>query len=191
LADQTNVVVEADPPAPAASADLEGQAQIGIRNFAEINASMSAVTSVPMSNTAVKTAFEKLKQQLPSVTNMNGFLASNQMAVTQMAIKYCDQLVETAGLRDNYFLGFDFSQNASTAFTNQDRSLVLTPLTTKMLGTSLSDQPDNNDVINELDNLITRLTDCSGDKICDANYTKTVVKAVCAGALGSAAITMQ
>jgi hypothetical protein len=191
LADQTNVVVEADPPAPAASADLEGQAQIGIRNFAEINASMSAVTSVPMSNTAVKTAFEKLKQQLPSVTNMNGFLASNQMAVTQMAIKYCDQLVETAGLRDNYFLGFDFSQNASTAFTNQDRSLVLTPLTTKMLGTSLSDQPDNNDVINELDNLITRLTDCSGDKICNANYTKTVVKAVCAGALGSAAITMQ
>jgi hypothetical protein len=191
LADQTNVVVEADPPAPAAGVDLEAQAQIGIRNFAEINASMSAVTTVPMSNTAVKTAFEQLKQQLPSVTNMNGFLASNQMAVTQMAIKYCDQLVETASLRDNYFVGFDFSQNASSAFTDQYRSLILTPLTTKMLGTSLSDQPDNNDVINELDNLITRLTNCSGDKICDANYTKTVVKAVCAGALGSAAITMQ
>jgi hypothetical protein len=60
-----------------------------------------------------------------------------------------------------------------------------------MLGTSLSDQPDNTDVIDELDNLITRLTDCSGDKVCDANYTKTVVKAVCAGALGSAAITLQ
>ncbi|PKG98442.1 LamG domain-containing protein [Paraglaciecola sp. MB-3u-78] len=191
LADQTNVVVEADPPAPAASADLQAQAQIGMRNFAEIHASMSAVTTVPMNNSAVKTAFEKLKQQLPSVTNMDGFLASNQMAVTQMAIKYCDQLVETQNLRENYFTGFDFSQNASSAFTTQDRHLILTPLTTNMLGTSLSDQPNDTDVIDELDNLITRLTDCSGDKVCDANYTKTVVKAVCAGALGSAAITMQ
>ena len=191
LADQTNVVIEAEPSAASVSADLEPQAQIGIRNFAEINASMSAVTGVPMNNSAVKTAFEQLKQQLPSVTNMDGFLASNQMAVTQMAIKYCDQLVETPSLRDNYFIGFDFSQNASSAFTTQDRNLVLTPLTTKMLGISLSDQPDNTDVIDELDNLITRLTDCSGDKVCDANYTKSVVKAVCAGALGSAAITMQ
>jgi len=191
LADQTNVVVEADPPAPAASADLKAQSQIGIRNFAEINASMSAVTTVPMNNSAVKTAFEQLKQQLPSVTNMDGFLASNQMAVTQMAIKYCDQLVETQNLRDHYFTGFDFSQSAASAFTTQDRNLVLTPLTTRMLGTSLSDQPTNSDVIDELDNLITRLTDCNNGKVCDANYTKTVVKAVCAGALGSAAITMQ
>ena len=191
LAEQTNVVVEADPPAPAASADLAAQAQIGMRNFAEINASMSTVTTVPMNNPAVKSAFEQLKQQLPSVTNMDGFLASNQMAVTQLAIKYCDQLVETDNLRDNYFTGFDFTQNASVAFSNQDRSLVLTPLTTLMLGTSLSDQPNNTEVVAELDNLITRLTDCTGDKVCDANYTKTVVKAVCAGALGSAAITLQ
>jgi hypothetical protein len=191
LADQTNVVVEADPPAPAASADLKAQSQIGIRNFAEIHASMSAVTTVPMNNSAVKTAFEQLKQQLPSVTNMDGFLASNQMAVTQMAIKYCDQLVETQNLRDNYFTGFDFSQSATSAFTTQERDLILTPLATNMLGTSLSDQPTNSDVIDELDNLITRLTDCNNGKICDANYTKTVVKAVCAGALGSAAITMQ
>jgi hypothetical protein len=191
LAEQTNVVIEASPPALAASVDLEAQAQIGIRNFAEINASMSVVTGVPMSNSAVKITFEQLKQQLPSVTNMEGFLASNQMAVTQMAIKYCDQLVETQSLRDNYFAGFDFGQSASTAFSTQGRSQVLTPLATKMLGTGLTDQPDNSAVINELDNLITRLTDCSGGKVCDANYTKTVVKAVCAGALGSAVITLQ
>jgi hypothetical protein len=191
LAEQTNVVIEADPPALAAGTDLAEQAQVGIRNFAEINASMSAVTNVPMNNSAVKTAFEQLKQQLPSVTNMDSFLASNQMAVTQMAIKYCDQLVETQNIRDNYFTGFDFSKSASTAFSTQGRNLVLTPLATKMLGTGLSDQPNNSDVINEMDNLITRLTDCSGGKVCDANYTKTVVKAVCAGALGSAVITLQ
>ena len=191
LADQTNVVIEADPPAPAVSANLEPQAQIGIRNFAEINASMSAVTGVPLNNSAVKDTFEKLKQQLPSVTNMGSFLASNQMAVTQMAIKYCDQLVETPSLRSSYFAGFNFNQAATSAFSAQGRNLVLTPLATKVLGSNLGDQPDNNAVVAELDNLITRLTDCSGGKVCDANYTKTIVKAVCAGAIGSAAITLQ
>lgn len=191
LAQQTNVVVEADPPAPAVAIDLATQAEIGIRNFAEINASMSAVTSVPMDNSSVKDSFEQLKQQLPSVTNMDSFLASNQMAVTQLAIKYCDQLVETTSLRDGYFSDFNFDQSAVTAFTVQGRSAVLLPLTSNILNSGLSDQPNNADVINELDNLITRLTDCSGDKVCDATYTKTVVKAVCAAALGSAVITLQ
>ncbi|WP_299079846.1 LamG domain-containing protein [uncultured Paraglaciecola sp.] len=191
LADQSNVVIEADPAAPAASVDVKAQAEIGMRNFAEINASMSTVTGVPMNNTAIKQTFEKLKQQLPSVTNMDSFLASNQMAVTQMAIKYCDQLVETQNLRNSYFSGFNFNQSASSAFSGPNRDLVLTPLTSKILGVGLNDQPNNTDVTAELDNLITRLTDCSGGKVCDANYTKTVVKAACAGALGSAAITMQ
>lgn len=191
LAEQTNVVVEADHPNPAATIDLAAQAEIGIRNFAEINASMSAVTSVPMDNSSVKDSFEQLKQQLPSVTNIDSFLASNQMAVTQLAIKYCDQLVETTNLRDNYFSDFNFNQSAVTAFSTQGRNAVLLPLTSNILNSGLSDQPNNADVIDELDNLITRLTDCSGDKVCDATYTKTVVKAVCAAALGSAVITLQ
>jgi hypothetical protein len=191
LGDQTNVVVEADPPPPAAPANLAAQAEIGIRDFAEINASMAALTTVPMNNTAVKSTFEQLKQQLPSVTNMGGFLASQQMAVTQMAIKYCDQLVETTNLRDSYFSGFDFSQPASTAFTSQNRALILAPISNTMLGSNINTQPDNSAVMDELDSLINKLTDCSGNKVCDANYSKTVVKAVCAAALGSAAITLQ
>ncbi|MFT2089963.1 LamG domain-containing protein [Paraglaciecola sp. 2405UD69-4] len=191
LGDQTNVVVEADPAAAAEATDLEPQPDIGIRNFIEINASMAAATSVPTNNTAVKTTFETLKQQLPSVTDISSFLASNQMAVTQLAIKYCDQLVETPELRENYFSGFDFDEAASTAFETQDRSLVLNPISENILGINLETQPDNSDVEIELNSLIDRLTDCSQGKSCDANYTKTVVKAVCAGALGSAAITLQ
>ncbi|MBL4632011.1 MAG: LamG domain-containing protein, partial [Paraglaciecola sp.] len=163
LAEQTNVLIEASPPAPAASIDLAAQAQIGIRNFAEIHASMSTVTGVPMSNSAVKATFEQLKQQLPSVTNMDGFLASNQMAVTQLAIKYCDQLVEIQSLRDSYFSGFNFNQNAASAFTAQGRNLIFTPLTSNMLGNNLTDQPSHGAVIDELDKLVTRLTDCNGD----------------------------
>lgn len=191
LGDQTNVIIEADPAAPAEATDLEPHSDIGIRNFIEINASMAAATTVPTNNTEVKATFETLKQQLPSVTTMSSFLASNQMAVTQMAIKYCDQLVETTSLRDSYFDGFDFDEAASSAFENQDRNLILDPISENILGINLETQPDNSSVAIELNSLIDRLTDCSNGKSCDASYTKTIVKAVCAGALGSAAITLQ
>jgi hypothetical protein len=122
---------------------------------------------------------------------MDSFLASNQMAVTQMAIKYCDQLVESDNLRTRYFSGFDFTQAASSAFENQNRNLILDPLINNILGQDLTDQPDNAAVAIELDSLIDRLTDCSAGKVCDANYTRTIVKALCAGTLGSAAVMMQ
>ena len=191
LGRQTNVVVEADPPLPAEAVDLSAQSDIGMRNFAEINASMATLTGVSQNNSAVKAAYEQLKQQLPAVTNMGSFLASNQMAVTQMAIKYCDQLVESSSLRPAFFSGFDFSQAASSAFTDQDKSLIFNPLITKVLGQNISTQPESSAVANELDTLLERLTDCSAGKVCDANYTKTVVKALCAATLGSAAVTLQ
>ena len=191
LGSSTNVVVEADPPAPAPAADLEEQSVIGVRNFAEINASMSTVTGVPTSNTEVKAAFESLKQQLPTVTNPGSFLASNQMAVTQMAIKYCDQLVEDTSLRTSYFSGFDFTQAASSAFISQDRNLIITPLLDRVIGQNIASQPDRTAVSNELNSLIDTLTNCTGDKVCDANYTRTIVKATCAATIGSAAVLVQ
>jgi hypothetical protein len=191
LGTQSNVLVEANPATPAAPTDLSPQAEIGIRDFAEINASMSSLTGVSQNNTQVKAAFEQLKQQLPAVTNMGSFVASNQMGITQLAIKYCDQLVETSSLRSEYFSGFDFNQAASTAFVNQDRNLIFRPLSERILGQNVNSQPEPTAVEKELDALLERLTDCSAGKICDANYTKTVVKALCAAALGSAAVTVQ
>ncbi len=191
LGNATNVVIEADPPAPATPADLTPQAQIGMRDFAEINASMSAVTGVPLSNPQVKVAFEALKQQLPTVTNPGSFLASNQMAITQMAIKYCDQLVETSSLRSGFFTGFDFTVPASAGFDAQQRSLMISPLLDRVIGNSIATQPQRSEVENELNRLIDTLSDCSGNKVCDANYTRTVVKATCAATLGSAALLVQ
>jgi hypothetical protein len=191
LGSATNIVIEADPPAPSPPVDLVPQSDIGVRNFAEINTSMATVTNVATSNTQVKTTFEKLKQQLPTVTNLGSFLASNQMAVTQMAIKYCDQLVEDDTLRGSYFDGFDFSEEASSAFDNQDRNLVLLPLLDHAIGQDLASQPDRAAVSSELNSLIDKLTDCTADKVCDANYTRTVVKAVCAATIGNAAILVQ
>ena len=191
LGDNTDVRVEATPPAPAEAANLEAQPDIGTKHFAEINASMSAMTTVPMSAPTVNQTFSQLKQQLPSVTDITSFLAANQMAVTQLAIRYCDTLVESDSLRQAYFPQFDFSQPANTAFNGAARDGVINPIITTMLGTDIGTQADTALVRGEVEQLIDRLTQCANANSCDVQYTRTVTKASCAAVLGSATMLIQ
>lgn len=191
LGDFSNVVIEADPPAPSLPVDLEPQSDIGLRNFAEINASMSALTDVPLTTPQVQEDFITLQQQLPSVTNIDGFLSANQMAVTQLAISYCDRLVETPSLSSRYFAGFDFNRPANVAFDSVSRPLITTPILDRMIGIDVASQPDRASVEAELNNLIDRLTTCGPADTCDAQHTRNVAKASCAATLGSATMLIQ
>lgn len=191
LGDSTYVRVAAEPPVPADPVDREPQSDIGIRNFAEINASMSALTTVPANRSDVQQTYLQLRQQLPSVTSIGSFLASNQMAITQLAIKYCDALVEDPGLRTAVFPNFDFALVPASAYDNEGREALFTPLTNRMLGDSIATQPDVSAVTQELHNLVDRLTECTQTNSCEANTTRNVAKASCAAVLGSAAVVMQ
>ena len=191
LGDEQYVRMPAEAPSPALPVDLEPQSEIGIRNFAEINASMAALTTVPANQSEVKATFDQLRQQLPSVTDMSSFLASNQMAITQLAIKYCDALVEDNSLRSAYFPGFDFAQAPSIAFGSSGRDELFTPLTNRMLGNNIGSQPNNASVTAELNHLVDRLTQCTQTNSCSASTTRNVAKASCAAVLGSAAVVIQ
>jgi hypothetical protein len=191
LGDFSNVVIEAEPPAPSPPVDLEPQSDIGLRHFAEINASMSVLTDVPLTTPQVQDDFTTLQQQLPSVTDINGFLSANQMAVTQLAISYCDRLVETPSLRSNYFAGFDFDRPADVAYDTASRALITTPILDRMIGIDIASQPDRASVEAELNSLIDRLTACGPTDTCDAQHTRNVAKASCAATLGSAAMLVQ
>lgn len=191
LGDNTDVRVEALPPAPAPGADITAQAEVGVRHFAEINASMAQLTGVPMSTTAVNETFTQLKQQLPSTTNITSFLAANQMAITQLAIRYCDTLVETDSLRNAYFPDFDFTLPASTAYTAARRVNVVEPIMTTMLGSNIATQANTENVRVEVNALIDRLTTCNSGTMCNTQYTRTVAKASCAAVLGSATMLIQ
>ncbi len=191
LGSEVSVRVQAEIPTAAPPVDLEPQADIGIRNFAEVNASMSVLTGVSASQPDVNSSYLQLRQQLPSVTEMQSFLASNQMAITQMAIRYCDVLVEDNGLRASYFPDFDFTKSANLGFDAGDRDALVNPLIDRMIGNGLSSQPATADVSTELNSLIDRLTTCSNNNSCSAQTTPTVAKATCAAVLGSAAVVLQ
>jgi concanavalin A-like lectin/glucanase superfamily protein len=162
---------------------------IGLKTFDEVNASMSKVTGIPATQPAVAATFTTVKQQLPTVEDLEGFLSSHQMAITQMAIQYCEVLVSDTDRRSDFFPGFNFGENAGTAFDDAGRALIKTPLMENFVGTSLSTQPADADIETELDALMGRLTTCGGS--CEAGRTETVVKASCAAVLGSAVTLIQ
>jgi hypothetical protein len=123
---------------------------MGIRTFSEINATMSDMTGVPTTNTAVVDVYRTYEQQLPTVENMDTFLGSHQMAVAQLALTYCSELVDNRGSisRDAYFSGFDFGQPANTAFDSATKvNAILDPLLTATMNIdavngNLTSQPE-------------------------------------------------
>jgi hypothetical protein len=204
LGNETNIVLEPAPVIPAPSSDLPAVADIGVRNFDEINATMAAVTGVPHNQVDVAAVFQTIKQQLPTVENIEGFLSAHQMAVAQLAIEYCSALVDNSGqiLRSDYFQdnaglqSFNFGESANTAFDSvAKRDRVISPLLDKIVGTGLTTQPNLANAESELEDLILILgttISCPPQPSCDSTLrTEQIVKATCAAALGSAAMLIQ
>jgi mono/diheme cytochrome c family protein len=201
LGGSTNAFSEPPVVAPGTPPDLPEASVIGLRTFEEIDATMAAITEVSRDQVDVESVYQTVKQQLPSVADLGGFLSAHQMAVSQMAIEYCNALVEDNGQtkRDAYFPGFFQTglppASADTAFdTAGKRDLVIVPLMDRAMNTNLTDQPDPADVTGELDSLITKLTVCAtgaSPTCATIQRTEEVVKAVCAATLGSAAMLLQ
>lgn len=180
--------VEADPPPPSTPADGEPEPVIGVRTFDEINASLSEVTTIPATNADVAALFTEIRQAMPSVETITAFNSAQQMAITQLSIEYCNALVEDSSRRASYFPGFNFTATPASAFTAGGRAQILDPLLDRILASGLSTQPNNADVRAELDSLITTLVNSGG---ANATRTQTIVKAVCAAAIGNAAMLVQ
>lgn len=163
----------------------------GIRDFAEINDTMSVLTGVPSSNAATRATYAELIQQLPGDNDVRAFVSAQQVGISRLALDYCDQLVETTALRNAFFgtgTAFDFTDTADVAFTTiAQRDAVITPLANKMMGTSLTSQPSAAEVRPALDTLIDQLTAGCTAATCPASHTRNVVKGVCAAVLSSAA----
>ncbi len=134
----------AEPTSPEAS-------QLGVRVFNEINASLAAITGVSMNDAGVKSTYLLVEQQLPSIPTVESFVAANQVGVAQMAIQYCDSLVESA-TAGSFFPGLNFAAAPATAFANT--SALINPLIAAGIGTGLATQPDDVDVRAEINSLV-------------------------------------
>jgi hypothetical protein len=186
--------------------DLEDKSQIGLRTFDEINATYSEALGIDWTDFAnVNDTYLELRQSLPAVEDIDTFLSSHQVAIAQLAIAYCDALVNVDGNpnpdRGQMFPGFDFDAVPTTAFApppppplNGGRDLFVVPLIDYVMGTGLASQPAYADVYSELagfsaaggrpHNLVQRLVD-------GGSSTRAISKGVCAAMLGNAATLVQ
>ena len=177
--------------------DLPPSSHIGLKTFDEIDATYAAVTGVRRENfPAVDMTYQELRQSLPAVEEINTFLSSHQVAIAQLAIEYCNALIDVDGDTGSgtMFPGFNFNAPENTAFAPGTRDLFVNPLIDGIMGTSLASQPDRAEVYAELasfqaaggrpDNLVDRLLAGTGD-------TRAIAKGTCAAMLGNAATLIQ
>jgi hypothetical protein len=192
LGSHSHVFTEPAPLPSGEPVDSEPRSAIGLRTFDEINASMSALTGVSKTLEVVQSTYATIRQQLPANEDINGFLSSHQVAVSQLAIEYCSALVDDTHLRADFFPGFNFSTNANDITSNTWQSQVVTPLIERFMGQNLATQPDPALVESELMALLTGnvgLARCSGS--CASDRTEKATKAACASLLGSAVVLLQ
>ncbi len=189
LGTHRNVRLDPVPLAPAPPPDVRRAADVGLRVFDEVNATMSELTGVSAVNPAVKATYESVRQALPTVESIDTFASGHPVAVAQLAIQYCNALVDDTSARAAYFPGFDFSAAPASAFGGAGRAVVLDALVGRMMRTGLATDPKPEEVRADLDALITKLASCGAS--CPAGRTPTIVKASCAALLGSAVTLIQ
>jgi hypothetical protein len=105
------------------------------------------------------------------------------VGIAQLAIQYCNVMVNTPSLQAQMFPGVTF--NASLYSTQGGINQVTSALAARVLGTGLNSQPAASSVTNELNSLIGTL--CTGASPCNSTArVLAVTSAACAAAMGSA-----
>jgi hypothetical protein len=179
LGSQTNVIVEPTPVAPPFPLGPV-VADVGVRTFAQVNSTLSALTGVPKTNAAVSATYLAVQQQLPPTPTLESFSSANQVGIAQLAIQYCNVLVNTPAYASVVFPGVTFSGSLFPGGT----ASVTGALANRLLGSGLKSQPAPSTVTTELGNLITAL--CTTQACNTTARTQAVTAAACATAFGSA-----
>jgi mono/diheme cytochrome c family protein len=190
------------PPSLVPAIATEEQSLIGIRHFEAVNTALSQMTGITKSNNTVANIYANVRQQLPQNEAINGFLPAHQMAMTQLAIGYCNALASNAeGNRQSYFpvfLSTHWNTDSSTVFaTDTNRDAIINPILDRLAANNvaphgfLATQPDPADVSDELNALIDRLLAGTDENNPTASSVEEIVTSVCAAAMGSAIYMIQ
>ncbi len=184
LGSKTHVTTEPQP-LPIAQGDLPPVAAIGVRTFAQINSSLSALTGVPSTTPAVMQTYLTVQQQLPSDPTLESFSSANQVGIAQLAIQYCNSAVTTPAIASQLFAGvtIDASLYGSSGNNAAGVNAVSGALAARVLGTGLTTQPASGSVTTEIGNMIGKL--CTSSACTTLSRVQAVTAAACAAALGS------
>ena len=165
----------------------------GVKNYSQINAALSQVTGVPVTNQTVNSVYQSLQQSLPTTNDLAAFTASAQTAIASLTDAYCGTAVNTSSILAQTFPGLNLTQSAASTFGSStpaagsqqanNRALLINPLVNGVFGAG-SNNPQATVVTTELNNLINTLV--TGNVA-----TAKVAQDTCDAVLGSAVLAMQ
>jgi hypothetical protein len=202
LGTATHVTVEATPVA-AAPADIPLVADLGVRTFAQINSSLGILSGVTANPTAVTAADMTtitntysgptgVQQQLPASPTLEGFSSANQVGIAQMAVAYCNAMVDSPTIAAQVLPGVTFSPSlfqSQAGIYSVTSALAARVLGISPSGVTLQSQPAASTLstasgTGELDKLIGAL--CASSACNTTARVQAVTVAACAAAFGSA-----
>lgn len=159
---------------------------LGVKNFEQINETMSVLTGVDPSTRDIENTFEELEVQLPGDNNIKSFLSANQVAITKLAAEYCDVLVDDGTLRAQVWPGLNFSNSPNQVLSNNAQKLgVIIQTLDKFWGMTTDNRATSEtEMLSLMNDLL------AGENLGNRGTTATVMKGVCTAALASAEVTL-
>ncbi len=214
--DSYNWTEDAIAPISPPGADIESS-DVGIKTFEEIYASILQMTAIDSTNAAsdiaaLNSLYLQYRQQLPSISAIDTFLSSHQMAIAQLALAACsvrvdlDAALNIGDANRMLFSDVDFTESAQTAFNSEaKKALAIDPLTHRILLNGLSSQPGTTDIYDSLSSSASQtltsaggaysysslITTMTASNINTSARTVQIVKSLCAAIVGSAVTLVQ
>ncbi len=169
---------------------LNGQpvSDVAVKTFDEINQSFASITGINSTTSNIYDLFhgdssvptdQGIKRQFPSIEDLATYQGAHQTAVLQLAMAYCDALVEDSAKRDAFFndgAALNFSTRADLVSDNDWRTKVIVPLLEAALvfdtGASLelSSQPNQDNARDDLLLLINDTADVKPYSLTNGSY---------------------
>ncbi|HZC85601.1 MAG TPA: hypothetical protein VE266_01280, partial [Steroidobacteraceae bacterium] len=186
----SHVYVDPTPPGTPPALPTTPQPDFGVATFERVNHSLSKITGVPITDSAVNNLYGLSQQSMPAGPLIAAFGPSQQAAISQLANTYCREMMASNALRDQFFgAGIEASlgQNAGVlvgAGGAALRQTIKSALATNAVGNA---NPQTAGAVTaEVDALLQRIQSLSGT----ATVSDATV-AACTAVLGSAAVTLQ
>ena len=169
------------PPSEPGIVNLGVLPDIGVRPFSSVNDTMSALTTIPVTQNTVRNRYEELRDQLPATADILAFNAASQIAIQRLAVTYCDRV-----RRSNAACNVVFDNSCNDIANAADKQNRVNALFDRFVG-DLENQPDRAETTAEVNRLMDDLGCANG---C-TNATKDIaLQASCAAVLSSGVMTI-
>ncbi|MDW3094493.1 MAG: LamG-like jellyroll fold domain-containing protein [Gammaproteobacteria bacterium] len=153
----------------------------GVRSFSSVNDTMSALTTIPITQNTVRNRYEELRDSLPATADILAFNSASQIAIQRLAVTYCDRV-----RRSNAACNTVFGTSCNNIANATDKQNRVNALFDRFVG-DLDNQPDRAETTAEVNRLMDDLGCANG---C-TNATKDIaLQASCAAVLSSGVMTI-